>query len=1614
MRKSFQKITATLAAMTFFISQLLFPVPPVFSSTETRDAFTNLSTVPEIPAESVLAPSTADTSELPSGSVFSIDSPLSESNRLLIDELTQDLVVNVYEGGSIQSAINSAQAGDTVLVHSGTYHERILLKQGVHLQGENAATTILNGDFGTGESLIRALGNNVIEGLTLTGAKGSASAIQIQGDHVEVLQNRIQDNLSVGIDISAGLSDVRIEQNLFLRNQTAIQNAQTGNQIQFNTITGPETVPVVKDAKLNYLAAQGVRLDIQNVPGVYSYYIEYTDSLGGSWRRAQVQVGGVWTDLKIPASAGAVTMWLDDGSATEVSPLTIPMRFYRVKAAETSSAGIGINVAAAQAPIIQNNIITHQQIQSIWEMDSSSLAAQIRNNVVFNNQESGAGTGHLPAAISPKTGEHWTGGNILANPQFQNPANNDYSVLPISPAYGAGALLPESLKVALLRAASIHRRSNAVYSIEKISSSGVLTGWRILYNEGSSEAFYLDGTQALDTTGPAVTILSSLTLTNQSNYLLRYSVEGVEKSENRTLAEGSNILKAEAEDIFGNKTTKILEVTLDTVPPAVTLTSEIVVSQSNYILAWKVDGGSEQTRTVALQSGDNALSVQAFDLAGNEKTVVFHIFFLGPVQGHSFTNTGVVIDSTKSVFGGTSGYFSGTNSYLSLAPNTDWALGAGDFTIDLRVRSDALPAAGKYQALVSQWVTGQKSFMMFLNNDGGVYTLGFFYSKDGNIAMGPKFEVPAPLLQTWHHVAAVRSGTDLKINFDGTQLGVFNVGTDAFFNASSPLMIGAANLGATHPFTGNLDEVRVSQGARWTGSNFILPAQEYARDDDTRLLLHFTQEEFQNQSEMLLPPDPRAVAAPTLQTIPAYTNQNQILLSGDKPANTSIWINGVQAVASDAQTTWSFSYPLSGAGAHSLSIVAKNTYNFSSNAVNASITVDTAAPTGQFLINGGNASTTSYFVALSLTLQDSISGLSQMRFSTDGGLTWSNWEAYAVSKNLTLPLGNGNKEVRAQIKDQAGNVGDFSSSIIMNTLVSFATKQGVRKVIVLGPETDVSGNPLTYAFTPSSNLALNGQFFLNRNQLTYLPNSSFVGSGTIAVDAGAAGQIVLNLQVTAPQINPPNDPLLSSQYGLGLTNAVRAWNLSKGAGVTVAIIDTGINTVHADLNDNIYTNPGEIAGDSIDNDGNGYVNDVHGWDFEHGVNTTTDNADHGTHVAGIVGAESQNGIGGTGIAPSVKLMPLKVVDLDSSDINRVFQNIVNAINYAVHLGVRVINISLDWLISEINASITTALQNAINAARQAGAVVVVAAGNNNTDVGLYSPAALGGVITVSATNALDQKACCDDQGNYFSNYGTQVDVAAPGERILSTYYDFGSLYAEGTGTSMASPFVAGLAALMISQDPSITDSDVMRRLKFSSKDLGAAGWDPYFGYGRIDAFKALSYDYYDDGTIKTQWLETPDENGWRRLNFDASGYLIGGSFSAISSLSFTNLESENSLPSTALSSQVETLSSQNLLNARPHGVFPVFVPRASENKQQFVNHEDVNFLSDFSWYDPSVSPAKGRFVKSRKAILRPRLGVAMENPHQETKFSLQTVFVQRLFQGVRALPQFSWLESWVI
>lgn len=282
----------------------------------------------------------------------------------------------------------------------------------------------------------------------------------------------------------------------------------------------------------------------------------------------------------------------------------------------------------------------------------------------------------------------------------------------------------------------------------------------------------------------------------------------------------------------------------------------------------------------------------------------------------------------------------------------------------------------------------------------------------------------------------------------------------------------------------------------------------------------------------------------------------------------------------------------------------------------------------------------------------------------------------------------------------------------------------------------------------------------------------------------------------------PNDPSFPSQWHLTAIQTPDAWGVTQGSSsVIVAVIDSGADWTHPDLASKL----------------------VPGWNFLTGTSNTQDSGGdygHGTAVSGSAAAATNNGVGISGVGWATMVMPLEVLDSSGSAS---YSNLASAINYAADHGARVINVSL------CGSSSSSTLQSAIDYAWNKGSVIFAAAGNNANSTPVY-PAAANNVVSVSAT---------DVNGTFasFSSYGSWVDISAPGNNILTTMN--GGSYGTWYGTSFSSPIVSGVAALVLSLKPGMSNAALVSLLEQNADDLGAPGWDQYYGYGQVNAYKAV-------------------------------------------------------------------------------------------------------------------------------------------------------------------------------
>jgi subtilisin family serine protease len=325
-------------------------------------------------------------------------------------------------------------------------------------------------------------------------------------------------------------------------------------------------------------------------------------------------------------------------------------------------------------------------------------------------------------------------------------------------------------------------------------------------------------------------------------------------------------------------------------------------------------------------------------------------------------------------------------------------------------------------------------------------------------------------------------------------------------------------------------------------------------------------------------------------------------------------------------------------------------------------------------------------------------------------------------------------------------------------------------------------------------------------------------------DSRAGGELVRWLEsnhpVRATQVTPNDNFYLAQQENLRVIGLPEAWTLAQGSShVPIAIIDTGVDLDHPDLQSKIWTNSSEIPGNDIDDDSNGYIDDVWGWDFVSDDFVPQDDHSHGSHVSGVAAATTNNGIGMAGVAWHAPIMPLKV--LDNQGLGSVAA-VAEAIVYAADNGARIVNLSLGSL------EYSQAIAEAVAYALARGCLLVASAGNDGGVV--EYPAALPGVMAVSATDNQDLPWSR-------SNRGPEVELAAPGVNIFSANRQGG--YYLASGTSMAAAHVSGVAALLWALSPSLEAGAVRGVLLDTAQDLWSAGFDPLTGWGRVDAAAAV-------------------------------------------------------------------------------------------------------------------------------------------------------------------------------
>jgi serine protease len=346
-----------------------------------------------------------------------------------------------------------------------------------------------------------------------------------------------------------------------------------------------------------------------------------------------------------------------------------------------------------------------------------------------------------------------------------------------------------------------------------------------------------------------------------------------------------------------------------------------------------------------------------------------------------------------------------------------------------------------------------------------------------------------------------------------------------------------------------------------------------------------------------------------------------------------------------------------------------------------------------------------------------------------------------------------------------------------------ATISSTQPVRVVSTTRDHTGRPVVTVHTAT-----------DKTEATKLLKAAETKKNAIGVEVDA--------KITATSVPSGSDPFRTKQWDFARLHAATAWQSTTGTGITVAVLDTGVDATQPDLAGQVLSGFDAIAG---------------------GGTADSDPSGHGTHVAGVIAADTGNNVGISAIAPNAKILPVRVLGANGEGY---MSAAASGIVYAADNGAKVINMSFDSPVQ------VDAVSTAIAYARGKGVVVVAAAGNDRKAGSPISyPAATDGVIAVGATDQAEHVAT-------FSTAGSYIDLTAPGTDILSTWP--GGRFTTMSGTSMAAPHVAAIAALLLGKDPTLTPDLVERVMESSALDRGPSGRDDDYGYGRVDAGAALT------------------------------------------------------------------------------------------------------------------------------------------------------------------------------
>jgi subtilisin family serine protease len=443
------------------------------------------------------------------------------------------------------------------------------------------------------------------------------------------------------------------------------------------------------------------------------------------------------------------------------------------------------------------------------------------------------------------------------------------------------------------------------------------------------------------------------------------------------------------------------------------------------------------------------------------------------------------------------------------------------------------------------------------------------------------------------------------------------------------------------------------------------------------------------------------------------------------------------------------------------------------------------------------------------------------------------------------------------------------------------------------------------------------------------------------------------------------------------TNVEYAWDQGTGdSNIVVAVSDSGVDATHPDLDASMWVNSDEIAGNNIDDDSNGFIDDINGWNFAvasgNGNKLINDLLGHGTHVAGTIAAEQGNSAGISGICPKCRIMAVRGLGDEGYGLT---SWLAAGIIYAASNGADVINMS--WG-SPRNSEDDALLEDVLQEARDIyGITLVAAAGNDSSNANNFFPAGSQYVITVAATDANDHRA-------FFSNYGAAVDVAAPGVDVLSllasntsmyggTVHVVDGQYLYASGTSMAAPHISGIVGLMLSKNPQLTPSELQQILQSTADDVNSdiyPGWDAQLGNGRVNAQVAIAA--VANATLRGQLETIPKEYGYTiGEDINITGTAYGSNFASYKLevgagvMPTAWLKISNSTTPVSTSATLGTLETENFF-----GIYTLKLTIQGKDGTSFSDASQLQVVNKSGWPKNSVQNDFSRDGLSKPQTIR--------------------------------------------